>query len=73
MPDLAMCRNESCPSKLKCFRYMAIPDPYWQPFAQFEIPPGHNKCECFMEIGKGARLNQSIHQDRSQIDLTQDQ
>jgi hypothetical protein len=40
MPDISMCRNESCKSKYKCFRYTAIPG-FWQAYSSF----GTDKCE----------------------------
>ena len=36
MPDITMCCNYDCPLKTKCYRYRAIPDPYWQSFAFFQ-------------------------------------
>ena len=30
MADITMCKEETCPLKMKCFRYRATPDPYWQ-------------------------------------------
>ena len=46
MPDISMCKNEKCPLRLKCFRYMAVPYEY-QAYAGFEYDNG---CDYFMEI-----------------------
>lgn len=35
MPDITMCWNKTCPLRDKCYRYRAIPDKYWQSFAEF--------------------------------------
>lgn len=38
MPDIAMCQNEKCPFKMKCFRYTAIPtmNGKYQSYADFK-------------------------------------
>ena len=36
MNDITMCQNENCERKLECYRYMAVPDDYWQSFSQYE-------------------------------------
>lgn len=53
MPDISMCRNEDCPSKKKCFRYMATPNPYGQYYSSFEVKKGRKKCDDFMKIENG--------------------
>lgn len=35
MPDITMCRTESCPIKKICYRYMAEPTPEQQSYALF--------------------------------------
>jgi len=35
MPDITMCKNESCPLKINCYRYMAKPNPDRQTYADF--------------------------------------
>lgn len=52
MPDIAMCLGFDCPSKDKCYRYTAIPNPYRQTYfvnspislSEFE---DKDKCEYF--------------------------
>ncbi len=48
MPDISMCSNEECPSKDKCYRYVAIPDEYWQSYGAFSFDVS-GKCSYFME------------------------
>lgn len=36
MPDISMCRNMKCEKRYECYRYMAMPNPYWQSFASFD-------------------------------------
>lgn len=55
MPDISMCADEDCPSKLKCYRFMARPDQYRQSYAAFQHDKT-GKCKMFWEIGKGDRL-----------------
>ena len=31
-----MCNNDNCSKKDKCYRYLAVPDMYWQTFAHFK-------------------------------------
>lgn len=35
MPDIAMCKNENCKKKLKCYRYTATPSEYRQSYMNF--------------------------------------
>lgn len=44
-----MCQDEECPVRKDCYRYMAIPDEYLQPYFS-ESPRGSNGCTCFFEI-----------------------
>jgi hypothetical protein len=52
MVDLALCSNHACPSREKCFRYMAKPDPLWQAYATFYPPKGRRKCDHFITTRK---------------------
>jgi hypothetical protein len=46
MVDMALCENKQCPRRHECFRYMSIPDPYWNYFSEFD----HENCKDFIEI-----------------------
>lgn len=46
MPDIAMCTNERCTQKDKCYRHTAKPSVEWQSYAYFA---GGKKCEFFWE------------------------
>jgi hypothetical protein len=35
MPDICMCKNEKCPKKEECYRYMAKPSE-WQSYIEFK-------------------------------------
>ena len=35
MPDIAMCKNQECPVRLKCYRFVAIPSEYRQSYMNF--------------------------------------
>lgn len=49
MADISMCDNNKCPLKETCYRFKAIPNPYWQAYANFE--PGKNgKCNHHLSI-----------------------
>ena len=45
MPDISICQNESCPSKLICYRFTAYENPFRQTYGLFE----HDglKCDAF--------------------------
>ena len=46
MPDIAMCRNEKCPRKETCYRYMATPCEPGQCYGEFD----HKDCEYYWPI-----------------------
>ena len=48
MPDYSLCHNHTCPSRFKCYRYMAIPNEYRQAYSLFEHDG--QKCEYFFPI-----------------------
>jgi hypothetical protein len=53
MPDISMCANSKCPLALKCYRYMAKPDPHRQSYGAFEFKlneEGKPECDHFWEI-----------------------
>lgn len=56
MPDITMCCNYGCPLKEKCYRYRAVPDPYWQSFAMYKpeervgSPVKVMDAQCFWQI-----------------------
>jgi len=49
MTDISKCANEDCPSKEKCWRYVAPSNEHWQAYAQFD-PDGQEKCEYFIDV-----------------------
>lgn len=36
MPDISMCANQVCPKRADCFRYLAVPSDFRQPYRNFE-------------------------------------
>lgn len=36
MPDISMCKNEDCPLKESCYRYMATPNIPYQSYGKFD-------------------------------------
>lgn len=51
MPDIAMCVNENCKLRYKCYRFMATPTPMRQSYADFK-PKSDKECKNFLEIWK---------------------
>lgn len=50
MSDITMCKNENCPSKKWCYRFLAIPNPYFQSYGEFAPEEGEKECEMFWDI-----------------------
>ena len=46
MPDISMCRNETCPLKKSCYRYMAKPNEFRQAYSSFEWKEHNNHLMC---------------------------
>ena len=55
MPDITMCKDQKCPMRMECYRFMANPDPYWQ--AYFHGSPScfgtKDGCEYFWQKDDG--------------------
>ena len=50
MPDISLCKNEECPRKKSCFRFMAKPKAVWQSYQGFNHRNG--ECEYFIDASK---------------------
>lgn len=48
MPDISMCMNDTCPSRVSCFRFRAQPHPYRQAYSEFK--PDGDKCTDYSDI-----------------------
>jgi len=57
--DLALCRNYKCPLRRSCYRYMAVPNPHWQTYAEFD---GKNTEDCFEKIMPLDKLRE-VHEE----------
>ena len=49
MADIAMCQNDDCPMREKCYRYMAKSSGNGQSYALYE-PDENGRCEDFLWI-----------------------
>ena len=49
MPDISLCRNNTCPSKKYCYRYTAKPNELRQSYGSFEVKKGKDKCEFYIK------------------------
>ena len=49
MPDISMCKNGKCSKRNSCYRYNAIPDPYWQAYGNFEDDLLDGGCKFYYE------------------------
>lgn len=50
MPDISMCGDDDCPSRLRCYRYMAEHTPGRQSFVVTMRLPGADRCGYFWEV-----------------------
>ena len=56
MPDITMCKDDMCPSRKNCYRFMAEPNPYRQsyfavsPLPQQTCTTRNEGCEYFSRI-----------------------
>lgn len=57
MPDISMCGNRTCPSRMKCYRYRARPDEHWQSWMEFQVPDCLDRCGSFMELWAFQHVN----------------
>lgn len=48
MPDITMCSDWTCPMRRGCYRYRAIPNPYWQ--SRFAGSPRRSNTECWYHV-----------------------
>ncbi len=45
-----MCMNKECPSRFKCYRFVAKGNPNWQSYADYKPKEGEDKCEDFWDV-----------------------
>lgn len=57
MPDISMCKNNTCPSRKSCYRHTATPNPNRQTYNLFEVEKGKDKCPYYW--GKEIKYTQS--------------
>ncbi len=51
MVDISMCKNKKCPLHLRCYRYLAEPNPHWQSYASFEYDE-EKGCKNFVDVAE---------------------
>ena len=53
MPDLSLCLNTDCPSRLTCLRFTTTTDNEgWQAYGSYCPPAGHAWCDYYMRDTK---------------------
>lgn len=51
MPDISMCHGVGCPSKHRCYRALASPDPVHQSWAAYdELRDNGNPCNFYWDV-----------------------
>jgi len=53
MPDIAMCANDRCPSRKKCYRHEGKANRNWQVWMDFVPPGGRDRCDSFLPLREG--------------------
>jgi len=49
MPDLALCKNTTCPSNKKCYRFTATPNEFRQVYGDFTPEEDEVNCSFFID------------------------
>lgn len=49
MPDIAMCADQDCPSRQRCYRFTAQPS-FAQAYGSFTREPGADRCASFWPV-----------------------
>ena len=52
MPDIALCKNTTCPSKEKCYRFTAKPNELRQAYGNFSPEGDEVNCSFFIDNNK---------------------
>jgi hypothetical protein len=50
MPDISMCANKACPSRMSCYRYRAKPSGDRQSWIFYTPEAGRDRCDRFAVI-----------------------
>lgn len=48
MPDITMCQNKKCKRRSNCYRFIAIPDKFYQSY----FMPNEKECTNFVQATK---------------------
>lgn len=51
MPDISMCGDDECPSRMQCWRFMATPS-FRQSFTCYDRSPDDERCGSFWPMKK---------------------
>ncbi len=54
MPDISMCLDDECPSRLTCWRFMATPSEYRQSYLLAPRVAGDERCYAYLKMEDGA-------------------
>lgn len=52
MPDIALCKNTTCPSNKKCYRFTAKPNEFRQSYSNFSPEGDEVNCSFFIDNNK---------------------
>lgn len=56
MPDISMCSNKNCKSRLECYRYRAYPSKFMQSYIVVEGETDKDKCRYFWRLDGELRV-----------------
>ena len=64
MADISMCRDKACPSRTKCYRFVATPSQFLQSYGSFGRESDAQKCSHYWPVDKGeVRSLDRVHKD----------
>lgn len=64
MPDIAMCADTRCPSRLTCYRFAAAPSEN-QSYMDFDRRTWDDKCERYVEVISKSQVRRLDAQTRN--------
>lgn len=72
MPDMALCRNQTCPSREHCYRFTAEPSCH-QVYAQFTVRPKEDRCDYYIpDKMEGGKVMEDPKTLRAQLDRAEE-
>lgn len=63
MPDISMCKNDTCPLKNTCYRFIATPNEYVQQYDDFKYDE-KSGCDYYWKIDYNGKVERKIQNQK---------